>query len=245
MPAPVVNRIIPTHNRMDYVLEAVRSVVEQTYPAYEITVVSDGCTDGTEEALRERFPSAQVFATASCGETAARKRGVAEATGEWLALLNSDDLWHSAKLERIAHFLDNKPDVEAVCHPNFYFSEPGGPADHGCIRRHFEAVTLEECVYAAQERNLEVEQAGTPRLGAAHSEMLLFSAVGNRSSAGILDNFHEACVFEVLPVLPYPSPGIPEATALGAVFGDFAYRAIAPSPVGATGTQVERNEHCA
>jgi lipopolysaccharide transport system ATP-binding protein len=64
-------------------------------------------------------------------------------------------------------------------------------------------------------------------------------------SAGILDRFEEACFFEVLPVLPYPSPGIPEATALGTVFGDFDYRPAGPSAVPASVTTPEGTEPCA
>ena len=105
VPAPVTV-VIPTHDRAERVLDAVRSVLAQTRPAAEIVVVDDGSTDGTEEALRAEFHEAIGLGRLRCivqqnaGVSAARNRGIGAATQPWIGLLDSDDLWLPEKLQR-------------------------------------------------------------------------------------------------------------------------------------------------
>ncbi|MEJ5299055.1 MAG: glycosyltransferase family A protein [Armatimonadota bacterium] len=141
---PQFSVIIATYNRKDYVLQAVRSVVEQTYPAHEIIVVVDGSTDGTAEALRERFPQVKVIEQENAGKCVARNRGIAQATGEWVAFLDHDDLWHREFLERARSYLEGTPSCAALRAPGWFFSEDGGPAT-GFGLRDFVASSLEEC----------------------------------------------------------------------------------------------------
>jgi glycosyltransferase involved in cell wall biosynthesis len=109
--APLVSVIIPTYNRADLVRQAVASVAAQTYRDFEIVVVDDGGTDGTYEVLsanRElrvrRHPSRR-------GVSAARNTGIAAARGEWLAFLDSDDLWLPDKLARQMLWLEGQPEL--------------------------------------------------------------------------------------------------------------------------------------
>jgi glycosyltransferase involved in cell wall biosynthesis len=97
---PRVSVIIPTFNRKAYVQEAIDSVLAQTYTDYEIIVVDDGSTDGTSEALRARFGDrVQYLWQENQGESVARNRGVEIARGEYIGLLDSDDLYLPGKLE--------------------------------------------------------------------------------------------------------------------------------------------------
>jgi glycosyltransferase involved in cell wall biosynthesis len=109
--APLVSVIIPTYNRADLVQEALASVKAQTYRDFEVVVVDDGGTDGTSEVLsawREirvlRHPSPR-------GVAAARNTGVAAARGQWLAFLDSDDLWLPEKLARQIFWLEGQPEL--------------------------------------------------------------------------------------------------------------------------------------
>jgi glycosyltransferase involved in cell wall biosynthesis len=96
-----ISALIPTYNRQTHVLRAIQSVLAQTVPVYEIIVVDDGSTDGTAEAIRERYGRAvSVFRQENAGVSAARNRAIREARGNWLAFLDSDDEWLPSKIQR-------------------------------------------------------------------------------------------------------------------------------------------------
>lgn len=96
-----ISALIPTYNRRTQVLRAIESVLAQTTPVHEIVVVDDGSTDGTAEAIRNRYgPPVSVFRQENAGVSAARNRGIREARGEWVAFLDSDDEWSPSKIER-------------------------------------------------------------------------------------------------------------------------------------------------
>ncbi|WP_025321592.1 glycosyltransferase family 2 protein [Deferrisoma camini] len=113
---PRVSVVIPTRDRLGLVDEAVASVLAQTFPDLELVVVDDGSTDGTAEHLARRFPDPRlrVVVQENRGASAARNRGAAETSGEWLAFLDSDDLWRPEKLERQLAALDAHPEVPAA-----------------------------------------------------------------------------------------------------------------------------------
>ncbi len=91
--------------------EAVASVKAQTYRDLEILVVDDASTDGTIEALAE-WPEVTVLRHPSRrGVSAARNTGAAAARGEWLAFLDSDDLWLPEKLARQIFLLEGRPEL--------------------------------------------------------------------------------------------------------------------------------------
>ncbi len=117
---PNVSVVIPTHDRLGLVDEAVASVLEQTFPDLELVVVDDGSTDGTAEHLAARFsdPRLRIVVQENRGASAARNRGAAETSGEWLAFLDSDDRWLPRKLERQLEALAAHPD-----HPAAYTEE--------------------------------------------------------------------------------------------------------------------------
>ena len=105
---PKVSVIIPTHNRRDYLREALASVLAQTYQDFEVIVVDDGSTDGTEEIVRA-FPETRYIFQENRGVSAARNVGVARSNGEWLAFLDSDDLWQPSKLAIQIEFFTAQP----------------------------------------------------------------------------------------------------------------------------------------
>jgi glycosyltransferase involved in cell wall biosynthesis len=108
-----VSIIIPTYNRAALVTEAVASVLAQSFRDFELLVVDDGSTDGTGEALALYADRIRLIRRESRdGVSAARNDGIAAARGEWLAFLDSDDLWLPEKLTRQMAYLTAHPGLK-------------------------------------------------------------------------------------------------------------------------------------
>jgi glycosyltransferase involved in cell wall biosynthesis len=100
---PRVSAILPVFNGRRFLAAAVRSVLAQTLPPYELIVVDDGSTDGSLEELEglsAPFP-VRVLRQANAGQSAARNAAVRMAEGELLAFLDQDDQWYPNHLEEL------------------------------------------------------------------------------------------------------------------------------------------------
>ena len=113
-----VSVLIPCYNRERSLGEAVQSALAQSRPPAEVVVVDDGSTDGSaavaERLNRPGTPPVRVIRQANAGAAAARNRGLAECRGEWVAFLDSDDVWAPDKLERQLAAADAAPDADLV-----------------------------------------------------------------------------------------------------------------------------------
>ncbi len=98
---PLVSIIIPTYNRLALVQQAIASVIAQTYTNWEMTIVDDGSEDGSPEAIISMNDSRiRLVKIQHSGNIALlRNTGVKRSSGEWLAFLDSDDIWIPRKLE--------------------------------------------------------------------------------------------------------------------------------------------------
>ena len=108
---PLVSVILPTYNRGWILTEAIDSVLAQDYKDYELIVVDDGSTDNTREILDAYGQDIIVLRQANKGVSAARNRGIAEAGGQLVAFLDSDDLWLPRKLSWQVDFFKLNPDA--------------------------------------------------------------------------------------------------------------------------------------
>ena len=107
--------IIPTYNRASLVSEAIRSVFHQSLQDYELIVVDDGSTDGSGEMLKDLFSDRiHYIYQENRGPAAARNHGAREAKGQYLAFLDSDDLWRPQKLEKQKEFFASHTDYH-IC----------------------------------------------------------------------------------------------------------------------------------
>lgn len=124
-----VSVIIPTYNRQAHVLRAIDCVLAQTVPVDEIIVVDDGSTDGSAEAIRNRYGSqVMVLHQQNQGVSAARNRGIRESRGEWIAFLDSDDVWLPTKMERQIEALATVGHGLGVCFTdNLFDGDPNLP----------------------------------------------------------------------------------------------------------------------
>ncbi len=105
---PLISVLVPTYNRKALLRESLESVFAQDFSGYEVIVVDDGSNDGTEKmiaGLRKRFNLRYIRVNHSGMPGKVRNIGAAEAKGDFLAFLDSDDLWLPEKLSRQMRYM--------------------------------------------------------------------------------------------------------------------------------------------
>ncbi len=116
-----ISTIIPLYNAKDTIKSTIESVLNQTYTGpIEIIVVNDGSTDGCEKIVEDMIETnktnkiIKLINKKNGGVSSARNRGIKEATGEWIALLDSDDIWLPEKLEKQFKEIEKNPDIQFI-----------------------------------------------------------------------------------------------------------------------------------
>lgn len=111
----LVSVITPCYNGAKYIAQTIESVLAQTYTDWEMIIVDDGSKDHSAELVRgysEKHPGIQLLQQENSGSAAARNRGIRHAKGQYIALLDADDLWEPEFLEKQIAFMREK---NAVC----------------------------------------------------------------------------------------------------------------------------------
>lgn len=129
MPTPRVSVVIPTYNRQTLVLEAIESVLGQTFKDFEIIVVDDGSTDETSIRLRPYLDRIIYHVQKNQGVAAARNTGIRLSQGEFICFLDSDDLWLPAKLAKQISFADAHPEYGLISADGSGFEANKKPAE--------------------------------------------------------------------------------------------------------------------
>jgi glycosyltransferase involved in cell wall biosynthesis len=128
-PAPLVSVVVPTYNRAALLRETIDSVLAQTYPAIELIVVDDGSTDHTPDMLAELAQAnperLRVIRKQNEGGTAARNTGLRAAAGDYLSVLDHDDLLLPQKIARQVALFTARPELGLV-HCGYYRMDSGG-----------------------------------------------------------------------------------------------------------------------
>jgi glycosyltransferase involved in cell wall biosynthesis len=122
---PEVSVIIPAYNSEKHIQEALESVFAQTFRDFEVVVVNDGSTDGTEQKLEKFRGCIRYFCQENRGQSAARRQGLRQAGGELIAFLDSDDLWLPMKLEKQVLFAQARREYGIVSTDVLTFNENG------------------------------------------------------------------------------------------------------------------------
>ena len=104
----LVSIIMPSYNTAPYIEETIQSVLNQTYTNWELLIVDDCSTDNTDEILSKiSDPRIRLFKNEeNSGAAVSRNKALREAKGQWIAFLDSDDLWMPKKLEKQIHYME-------------------------------------------------------------------------------------------------------------------------------------------
>ena len=118
----LVSVIIPFYNGAEWLEEAVQSVLDQTYKNFEILVINDGSPEDVTRFLSKYDDNIRYFYKENGGSATARNLGLREAKGEYIALLDSDDIWLPEKTEQQVAFMEQSGAMWS--HTGFYFWYP-------------------------------------------------------------------------------------------------------------------------
>ena len=116
--------IIPCHNAGQYIAETLRSVAAQTLLPFEVIIIDDNSTDNSLEQIRATGVPHRLVQTKAGNAAAARNAGIAVATGDWIALLDADDIWVPEHLAMCAELLRDTNDVALIA--NHQYLNPDG-----------------------------------------------------------------------------------------------------------------------
>jgi len=118
---PEISIILPVYNSERYLKRTITSIQQQTFIDYEVIAIDDGSMDGSAKLLRDWAQNdvrVQVFLNAqNIGVAEVRNKGIAQAQGEYVCFIDSDDTWHSDKLERqLAFMKQNNADFSCTAY---------------------------------------------------------------------------------------------------------------------------------
>lgn len=123
---PRVSIVIPAYNAAAFLGETLTSVLASDYRDFEVIVVNDGSKDETVEVAANFGSRVRVISQKNAGMSASRNKGIEESDSEFIALLDSDDIWHPEKIKWQVAAFDAHPD-HAYCFTEFR-SWTGGPS---------------------------------------------------------------------------------------------------------------------
>ena len=119
---PFFSVVIPTYNCADFLKRALTSVFDQTYQNFEVIVIDNSSTDNTEDIINN-FDDKRLIVTKvnNNGIIAhSRNKGIEIAKGDWIAFLDSDDVWNSDKLMKVKNAIKQDPKVILICHDEWH-----------------------------------------------------------------------------------------------------------------------------
>ncbi len=110
-----VSVIIPAYNHEEYIGAAIESVLNQTFGDFELIIINDGSIDKTEQVIQSYHdPKIRYFSQENQGAHNTINRGISLAKGDYISILNSDDVYHIERLEKCVHFLEANRDYPVV-----------------------------------------------------------------------------------------------------------------------------------
>lgn len=122
--AGMVSVIIPNYNHARYLSDAIDSILAQTYSNYEILVIDDGSTDNSREVAAQYGDKINYIYKDNAGLSAARNTGIRRSKGEFIALLDADDMYQPEFMQTLVQVLKTRKAVDGVyCGYQFYTDE--------------------------------------------------------------------------------------------------------------------------
>jgi len=128
MKSPIVSVIMPVYNTAKYVQVAIDSVLAQTYADFELLIIDDDGSDNSIDLCRAYDdPRIRIISQQNRGLAGARNTGIRNARGQFVALLDSDDLWEPKKLERHVEHLRRAPHIGVSYAASGLIDDEGNP----------------------------------------------------------------------------------------------------------------------
>jgi glycosyltransferase involved in cell wall biosynthesis len=110
--------VIPVYNSEQTIARALESVIHQSYPPFEVIVVDDASTDSTADIVQNQYPQAKyIKKITNSGSSATRNVGIDAAKGDYIAFLDSDDVWHKDKLMLANTIIESTQGINLFYHP--------------------------------------------------------------------------------------------------------------------------------
>jgi len=125
---PFFSVVIPTYNRKNILPKAISSVLSQTYKNFELIIVDNGSTDGTNIFLSEIYKNDEIiyhYQKGSGSPASPRNTGISLAKGKWICFLDSDDLWDKEKLQCIFDSIKRNTNIDVICHYENIMNDDG------------------------------------------------------------------------------------------------------------------------
>lgn len=130
-----ISVVIPLFNKRKTILNTLDSVFRQTYPPFEIVIINDGSTDGSEKLVYEsKNPILKIFNQPNKGVSAARNEGINKSNGDWIAFLDADDIWKDNYLETISFLHTSFPECEVLA-TSYEFESYNGVKKASVVKR--------------------------------------------------------------------------------------------------------------
>ncbi len=150
MDTALVSAVLPTYNYGRFVGDAVSSVLAQSYPHVEVIVVDDGSTDDTRKRLEPYMGRIRYIYQKNQGQHAARNAGIQAARGQYIGLLDSDDMWHPRKLELQMNYIARNPDARIVASNLIIDLSRGWPSVNAADEITMRKISIEQLVVCAR-----------------------------------------------------------------------------------------------
>ena len=141
--SPLVSVVTASYNMGHYVVDAVESVLAQDYPHIEIIVVNDGSQDDTKERLAKYsdHPQVQVIHQENGGQTVAKNRGLAAASGDYVGFCDADNCWRPGKLVTQLDLFNKHPEVGVIYGDIALMDSEGNPLPPPDTKRYSGKIT--------------------------------------------------------------------------------------------------------
>jgi len=116
---PLVSVVIPLYNGEEFIINTLKSVLNQTFEKWECLIIDDGSTDNSLVEIekfitRNENTKIRVISTVNCGVSAARNTGIINARGKYISLLDQDDIWLPNKLTSQVKLMEENPQLGGV-----------------------------------------------------------------------------------------------------------------------------------
>ncbi|MDQ8195938.1 glycosyltransferase family A protein [Coraliomargarita sp. SDUM461004] len=202
--------VIPVFNKRNYVLNTLRTVLNQTYSCFEIIIVDDGSTDQSLEAITEAISDSRIkiIRQSNQGVSAARNRGVKESSNPYIAFLDADDEWHPSYLEKAHECIQQFPNTGMLCFAGLVKNSSGTIGNRTALKY--------------QEQIVAVNYFENPHVFGHTSATIVKREVFNRTSGfpvGMKRNEDFALFYSIALITPVVYCGFPLSTYVGGVEG--------------------------